>query len=214
MPVERSPTFGMEPLRLVVAAAKTIERHDSLGETDAELVTVRQVVEDTFMKMQSTYGIYENEIDNVLDAVRSHASLSAIEAIPCPCCGARIAVEFAKEGSSFQINCSGEPPHFSMCQEICNPPPWWKERVSETRSVIFYWRENSVFAADGTLSMKVSGYDEDGSHWTGDMELLPNQPDYLLWRWILVQGDRFKTLLSDKDLEPIREEFRRNSRHT
>jgi hypothetical protein len=166
------------------------------------------------MKMQYTYGIYESEIDEVLAAVRSHESLSAIESIPCPCCGARIAVQFAPEGNGFQVNCAGEPLHISTYQEISNPPPWWKERIWETGPVTFYWREWSAFAADGTLEMKVSGYDEDGSHWTGAMDVRPDQPDYSLWRWIIEQGDRFKTLLSDKDIEPIREEYRRTSRCT
>ncbi len=117
--------------------------------------------------------------------------------------------EVCKEGNGFQVDCSGEPPHFSTYQKICNPPPWWRERVCETGATTFYWREWAAIADDGTLQMKVSGYDEEGSHWTGAMDLPPDHRDYSLWMWILEQGDRFKTLLSDEELESIREEYRR-----
>ena len=160
------------------------------------------------MKMQETYGIFESEIDDVLAAVRSHRPLAEIETIPCPCCGAKITVEFSPEGNGFQVQCAGDPPHLSTHQEIINPPSWWKERIWKTGAITFYWREWSAFSGDGTLEMKMSGGDEDGSHWTGVMQLRTNHPDYPLWCWIIEQGNRFKTLISDEDLEVIREEYR------
>jgi hypothetical protein len=162
------------------------------------------------MKMQFAYGIYEGEIEGVLAAVRAHRPLSEIEGILCPCCGAGIVVQFSPEGNGFQVNCCGSPPHLSTYQEITTPPPWWKERICETGPITFYWREWSRFTEGGSLEMKVSGYEADGSHWTGALTLEPNQTDYMLWRWIISQGDRFKPLLSDKDLEAIRQEYRRS----
>ncbi len=161
------------------------------------------------MKMQLTYGIYEDEIEPVLAAVRSQRPLAEIEAMPCPCCRARISVSFFPEGDGFQIFCSGEPLHMSTYQKIAEPPAWWKERIVDTGPITFYWRGDSSVANDGRLGMPVSGYDADGNHWSGAMTLRPDQPDYLLWRWIIGQGDRYKRLISDKDLASIREEYHR-----
>ena len=161
------------------------------------------------MKTYDTYGIYDGEIDRVLALVRSHEPLAKIEAIPCPCCGAPIAITFWPEGEGFQVICSGDPPHFSTYQEISTPPPWWKARVGDFDPVTFYWPEWSRCRDDGTLEMTASGYEEAGVHWTGHVEIAPHHADYGLWKWILEQGGRFNGLISCRDLGVIREEFLR-----
>jgi hypothetical protein len=158
------------------------------------------------VKMQLTYGIYEAEIEPVLARVRLHHPLSEIEATSCPCCGAKITVQFSPDGDGFMVACSGEPPHFSVHQDIDNPPAWWRERIAESGPITFYWHEWSGFREDGTLEMKASGTD-DGTHWTGCVEVSPTDVDYPLWKWILERRGRYKALISDKDLERIREEF-------
>ncbi len=160
------------------------------------------------MKTDLTYGIYEGEIEPVLAAVRSQRPLAEIEAMPCPCCGARISVEFSPAGNWFQVYCLGEPLHISTHQEADQPPTWWKERVGKAEPITFYWQRDHGFADDGRLEMPASGYDAEGCHWSGRMIVRPDQADYPLWRWIVSQGDRYKALISDKDLETIREEFR------
>jgi hypothetical protein len=161
------------------------------------------------MKMELTFGIYEDEIEPVLAAVWSRRPLAEIEALPCPCCGARLTVSFAPAGNAFQVFCSGEPLHLSRFQAIAQPPTWWTERIADTSPITFYWRVHSGVADDGRLGMPVSGYNADGCHWNGAMTVSPDQPDYLLWRWIIAQGDRYKPLISDRDLESIREEYLR-----
>lgn len=165
------------------------------------------------MKMQHTYGIYEDEIEPVVAAVRSHRSLAEIEAMPCPCCGAGLSVTFSSEGIGYTVSCKGEPMHMSVYQEIANPPPWWKKCVVEPYSTTFCWLDWHQFSEDGTLKMNLSGYGMDNNHWSGEMTLRPDEEDYPLWKWILSQRDRFKELLTDKDLEVLRAEYRGSTEH-
>jgi hypothetical protein len=143
-----------------------------------------------------------------LAAVRAQRPLVEIEAMSCPCCGSRISVRFSPKGDGFHVACCGEPPHLSTYQEVTKLPAWWEERIVETGPITFYWHKDSQFGNDGRLEMPASGYDGNSCHWSGRMILRPGQPDYLLWRWVIGQGDRYKPLISDKDLEAIREEFR------
>jgi hypothetical protein len=163
------------------------------------------------MKMYYTYGLYEDEIEQVLALVRLHEPLAKIEATPCPCCGAPISITFWPEGDGFQVACSGSPPHFSTYQEIAIPPAWWTERIGDFGPTTFYWHEWSRYREDGTLEMKASGYAEDGSHWTGQVEIPPDHADYPLWKWILEQVGRYEPIISEKDLELIREESLRSA---
>ncbi len=119
------------------------------------------------MKMEFTYGIYEGEIEPALATVRSQRPLAEIEAMPCPCCGARLSISFSSEGHGFQVFCSGEPLHMSKFQEIAQPPAWWRERSADTDPITFYWRVDSSLASDGRLGMPVSGYDAACNHWSG-----------------------------------------------
>ncbi len=163
------------------------------------------------MKMDLTYGIYEDEIEPVLAAIRFHRPLAEIEALPCPCCGARMSVSLAPQGDGFLVYCAGEPLHMSKFQEIAQPPPWWRERIWDTGPVTIYWRKDSSIASDGTLGMPVSGRDAEGCLWSGAITLRPGEKNYELWRWIIGQGDRYKAILSDKDLESIRQEYHRSA---
>jgi hypothetical protein len=81
----------------------------------------------------------------------------------------------------------------------------------ERGPITIYWRKDSSFASDGRLEMPASGSDADGCLWSGRMIVRPDQTDYPLWCWIVGQGDRYKPLLSDRDLEAIREEFRQRA---
>jgi Type II secretion system (T2SS), protein E, N-terminal domain len=76
---------------------------------------------------------------------------------------------------------------------------------------IYYWREWRNVLDDGTIVMKARGYDQFGAHWTGWAEITPDGPDFGLWTWILAREDRFDKIISGKDLEAIREEYRREA---
>ena len=77
--------------------------------------------------------------------------------------------------------------------------------------VTIYWRKDSSIASDGTLGMPVSGRDAEGCLWSDAITLRPGEKNYELWRWIIGQGDRYKAILSDKDLESIRQEYHRSA---
>src|SRR5215211_2705805 len=105
------------------------------------------------MKMQHTYGIFQEEIEPLLALVFAHEPLDVIESVPCPCCGANITVGFSDDGGHFQVSCKGNPPHWSVLQPIPLPPPWWQERVQKFEPVTYYWTQLCCFREDGTLEM-------------------------------------------------------------
>ena len=37
---------------------------------------------------------------------------------------------------------------------------------------------------NGLLTIKVTGYEEDNTHWTGWRTVSPSEPDYNFWRWM------------------------------
>src|SRR5262249_28578219 len=73
---------------------------------------------------------------------------------------------------------------------------------------VFYWREWYEFADDGTLHLKITGYDPDGSHWTGYADIPVRDNDYKLWCWIIMRGRWYGNLINDNSLNEIREDFR------
>ena len=83
------------------------------------------------MQMRKRYGIFENEVDDLIERVRAHDSLAAIESDRCPCCSAALRVFFWPDGGGFCIQCVGVPPHLSPYQEISSLPPWWRERIGQ-----------------------------------------------------------------------------------
>ena len=78
------------------------------------------------VKMQYTYGIFDDEADHLIELVRRHAPLAQIQAAGCPARGAALSVAFAEDGRGFSIACEGKPLHLSTYQEIAGPPPWWR----------------------------------------------------------------------------------------
>lgn len=76
---------------------------------------------------------------------------------------------------------------------------------------IFYWREWRNILDDGTIVMKVRGYDQFGTQWTGWANIAPDDPDFGLWTWILAREERFSTIISGERLEAIREEYQQSA---
>src|SRR5262245_42996742 len=121
------------------------------------------------MKMQFTYGIFDNEADHIIDLVRHHAPLAQIRGTGCPVCGSPMTVEFADSGNGFHVHCEGKPLHLSTYQDVADPPPWWPECVIPATDSTWYWREWHVFDRAGKLTIKTSGYEADGTHWSGQL---------------------------------------------
>ena len=117
--------------------------------------------------MQHTYGILDDEADDLVEKIRCHAPLAQVLAAGCPACGAAISVAFAENGTGFEISCEGKPLHVTTYQDITNPPPWWRECVVEPTDATWYWRADHLFDARGNLSMPVSGWQADGVRWSG-----------------------------------------------
>ncbi len=77
------------------------------------------------------YGIFDKELDFLIERVYEKDSLSSIEAHLCPQCSAPLKVGFYPDGKAFVISCEGKIPHSTQYQAIDTPPTWWQERVVE-----------------------------------------------------------------------------------
>lgn len=163
------------------------------------------------MKMQHTYGIFDDEADHLIELVRRHAPLAQIQAAGCPACGAALTVTFAEDGRGFSIACEGQPLHISTYQEIAEPPPWWRECVVEPTDQTWYWRLSHSFDAIGNLSMPMSGWQADGVRWSGGFTCPVGHPDHKFWRWVLSDSGCTLDLIGDTELADLRTRFARGS---
>ncbi|MFO0941035.1 MAG: hypothetical protein U0930_09725 [Pirellulales bacterium] len=102
----------------------------------------------------------------------------------------------------FSISCKGDPLHVTKHQDIDNPPPWWPQCYEEPRDTTWYWREWHSYDDDGTLHMKISGWQADDVRWSGALECPRDHRDYDFWLWMLNESGCKKDLISDTDLEP------------
>jgi hypothetical protein len=164
------------------------------------------------MKMQHTYGIFDDEADHIIDLVRRHAPLAQIRGTGCPACGSPMAVEFVECGNGFQIYCEGKPLHISTHRDIADPPPWWLECVIPPTDSTWYWREWHTFNEGGKLTMKISGWRADGVRWSGQLECGPGELDYEFWRWVLFQSGCTSDLIDEAEVAELRARFARGAR--
>jgi hypothetical protein len=159
------------------------------------------------VKAQHTYGIFDNEADHIINLVRRHVPLAQVRGTHCPACRAPMAVEFAEDGTGFQMHCEGAPLHITKYQDIGDPPSWWPECVIPPYDSTWYWREWHSFGADGKLTMKVSGWQADGVRWSGQLECAPGEPDYAFWRWVLLESGYTKDLIEEAEVAELRARF-------
>jgi len=82
----------------------------------------------------------------------------------------------------------------------------------ESNESTFYWPRAYDMLTDGTLVMHATGYTDGGdTHWTGSMRIQPDDSNYTLWRWVVEQERYRDAIISDREIERLREEFRRSS---
>ena len=90
--------------------------------------------------MEGGLNMFGGELEPFLSRIRRHEDLADVDAVPRPCCGARLRVFFYPDGQSFQVLCDGSAMHLSVLQDIDDPPNWWKERVAEpVESMVSYF---------------------------------------------------------------------------
>ena len=94
------------------------------------------------------------------------------------------------------------------CQagELYVPPENFREFQAQSEpSATFYWPEWHSLDDDGTLHVKTTGY-VGMSHWTGETEVQPQQPEYTFWRWFVAQPEH-RHLIGEEEFERIRADF-------
>jgi hypothetical protein len=88
-------------------------------------------------------------------------------------------------------------------------PEDWNEFCGD--GITWYWPDWHGVDSDGTLHVKASGW-QGGSHWTGEIAIGTEKPEYTFWRWFVGQKE-YHRLVEETELPAIREEWlRRTSR--
>jgi hypothetical protein len=148
--------------------------------------------------------VYGHEIKTVVDMVYGHRPLDEIEAFPCPRCGHKLSLVFFTDGSFFYIQCAGCK--MSKRENIPTPPDWWRQRVGDFGPVTYFYPRMSGIASDGTISMRVVWWNDEGVG-NGIQIIRPDSQDYTFWQWIVAQHIRWPRSFSDRELPRLREEF-------
>lgn len=163
----------------------------------------------------TTYGIFKNEIDPVLELVEQHAPLAEIEGKRCPLCGSHLVVHFENDtGTEYTVLCTGEPVHFSFVQKIADPPSWWRERYQPPKPWKEYARGSAVTTDAGSLLMFAHGWSESKGHWTGHFKCFPLDDEFSLWTWIVSERTDLPEYIDDSMLAGLRAEFDRAHNYT
>jgi hypothetical protein len=85
-----------------------------------------------------------------------------------------------------------------------------QERTTESQSgkEFTFWYPSACRHADGHLFAGTSSYAEPGIHSSGAATIVPDNPDYELWLWIVARLESIERgRISDKDKERFRAEF-------
>lgn len=88
------------------------------------------------------------------------------------------------------------------------PEDWGEFNAGD--AITWYWPDWHSVDADGTLHVKVSGF-EGGSHWTGEQIVSPAEADYDFWRWLVTQTV-YHRLVEESEMPAIREAWSRRTR--
>ena len=75
----------------------------------------------------------------------------------------------------------------------------------------FYWPRHIQLRESGTLTIKMTGYDEDTTHWIDYLTVEPSDADYPFWLW-LRQAPLGQEVLDDLAMLTLRDEFERSLR--
>jgi hypothetical protein len=75
----------------------------------------------------------------------------------------------------------------------------------------FYWLRHIKLQDSGALTVKMTGYDEDTTHWIDYLTVEPSEADYPFWLW-LRQIKVVEEVLDDLSMVALRDEFERTLR--
>ena len=143
------------------------------------------------MKLNIGFGVYEDEIEPILAGVRCQRPLAEIEAMTCPCCGARISVRFsAQRRHEFQVFCARRaiaPVHIPGDCRASGLVAGANRGYGAHHDLL---AQHQLFCERWPAGNARLGRNADGCLWSGRMILRPDQADYPLWCWIVSQGDR------------------------
>jgi hypothetical protein len=73
--------------------------------------------------------------------------------------------------------------------------------------VAWYWPDFHSFETDGTIVIKMSGWDAE-SHWTGAAEFKLSDPDYAFWKWVVALR-QYHRLVDEAEVPSIKRIWRR-----
>src|SRR5262245_48399659 len=95
------------------------------------------------------YGVFSDEVNDVVSMVHERLPRQDIEARQCPVCGANLRASFWPDGGAFVVVCGGPIPHSTRMQSISTPPSWWRACVHEVTEWTSYWKKGAEPNASG-----------------------------------------------------------------
>jgi hypothetical protein len=97
-----------------------------------------------------------------------------------------------------------------LCQvgSLYVPSEDWAE-FNAGDAISYYWPDWHSVDTDGILHVKASGWHE-GTHWTGERAINPEDPEYDFWRWLVAQK-KYHRVVEESELPVIRKEWSRGT---
>ncbi len=75
----------------------------------------------------------------------------------------------------------------------------------------FYWPRHIQLRDNGTLTVKMTGYDEETTHWIDYLTVGRTDADYSFWLW-LRQSAIIREVLEEQEVSALRNEFEQTLR--
>ncbi len=150
-------------------------------------------------------------LDAIVQKLVRGASIEDIESVPCPYCGVPLTVRFEADGKCFFVLCTNKKSgHHSPMEFISTPPAGWESHAD--RELLpgeehrFYRPYRSYVDETGTIQVRTAWWTSDG-HACGYTEIGSDKPDADFWRWILSGTHRNDGVISEDELESLRQEY-------
>jgi hypothetical protein len=170
---------------------------------------------ETLERVLGWFGIKRESrivpLDAIVQKVVRGATIEDIESIPCPYCRALLTVRFEADGKWFFVLCTNKKSgHHSPREFISTPPAGWESHVEREllpgEEQRYYRLYHSYVDEIGTIRVRTSWWTSDG-HACGYTEIATDAENASLWRWILSGTHRNDGVISEEDLESLREEY-------
>ena len=83
--------------------------------------------------------------------------------------------------------------------------------MREENDITHYWPESAEVQADGTINIRITGWEPGRGHWGGSCKIKLESPEYDFWRWVVENKVRWPNSFTNADLPSMRAEHAEKS---